>query len=118
MYANPRSLGGHVSKRHKGQSDVYNHKMKIRKERTQIREALSLAKLFVSKFAPNPNRHRYKFTQIRTYILKTRSHDLNGKELPESWFNSLRDEIAAQAPKISLWITFVAHINPGAYFIE
>ena len=77
--------------------------MKIRKERAQIREALSLAKLFVSKFSPAPKKtDRLKFTQIRTYILKTRSHDLKGKELPDNWFNCLRDEIAAQAPRISI----------------
>ena len=92
-----------MSKRHKGQSDTYNHKMKIRKEREQIREALNLAKLFVSKFSPNPKKtDRLRFTQIRTYILKTRSHDLKGKELSQTWFNCLRDEIAAQAPRISL----------------
>ena len=62
-YANPRALGGHVSKFHKGQSETYNYKMKIRKEREKIREALSLAKLFIQKFSLHPKKiDRVRYT--------------------------------------------------------
>lgn len=42
-YESARALGGHASKQHKGMSDAYNRKMKVRQERESKRQALKLA---------------------------------------------------------------------------
>ena len=48
LFKTSRALGGHYSKAHAGQSSNYQQKMEKRKERTNLRSALALAKQVIN----------------------------------------------------------------------
>lgn len=93
-----RSLGGHISKVHKGMSTAYKRKMLVRSERESKRMALCLAKQLLEKHASaRAVIHRSKLTALRNIVLETRADDLTKTEpgtiKSDLWFQDLAKEI-------------------------
>ena len=76
-FDNPRALGGHFSKQHKGMSDAYNKKMEVRESRTIYRDALHLAKELVQRHGRvDAKFQRSNLTYLRNVIISSREADL------------------------------------------
>ena len=76
-FDNPRALGGHFSKQHKGLSDAYNKKMEVRESRTIYRDALHLAKELVQRHGrADAKFQRSNLTHLRNVIISSRESDL------------------------------------------
>ena len=76
-FDNPRALGGHFSKQHKGMSDAYNKKMEVRESRTIYRDALHLAKELVQRHGRvDAKLQRSNLTYLRNVIISSREADL------------------------------------------
>ena len=69
-FTKAQALGGHVSKKHPNKSDSYNLKIQKRRERSDERALLNLAKRKFFEFYPNLeiNSHRWKVTHLKTQI--------------------------------------------------
>jgi hypothetical protein len=51
IFSNFRSLGGHFSNNHAGESDIFNHKKDVREKRTIEREAFKIAKnIYINEY--------------------------------------------------------------------
>jgi len=78
-------LGGHVSKKHPNLSDSYNLKIQKRKERSNERALLNLAKRKFFEFYPDLaiNSHRWKVTHLKHQIknLRAENPDASDEEI-------------------------------------
>ena len=108
-YPSSRSLGGHISKAHPGSSDTFTHKIKVRKERTHKRMALTLAKELLRKHTdPDLEVKVLKTIQapIRFYIEKVHSQTIRAHIdgtlpcIPDTWYDQLRSEILQHDNKL------------------
>ena len=93
LYSCSRKLGGHISKQHKGMSEVYNKKINKREQRKHLRVALKLAKQLFQLFAIAPKemeQKRYMVTTVRNIIVESRFEDINtvnpDEEKPQQWY--------------------------------
>ena len=100
IYPCPRTLGGHISKRHKGMSESYTKKINVREQRKHLRVALYLAKKLFQLYAIAPEemtQKRCMVTTIRNIIVKTRFEDINTQDPEEEkshqWYQSIVQEM-------------------------
>ena len=96
-----RSLGGHIGRSHKGQSEKSKKRNQTRSNGTQRRQALALAKVYFRLFAPNAEAiSKRKYTLISNFIYENRFADLTGETLPDSWFNQLKADVFQKMPRL------------------
>ena len=83
QFPKTQSLGGHISKKHSGQSESYAAKQKKRLENVHDREARKEAKqFFVAHTGKDPAAFRQKITEIKKILLKLKA-DPNPQEQEE-----------------------------------
>ncbi len=73
-FATPRSLGGHTSKAHPGQSEDYQKKLQVRESRKPDRECLQAAKeQFKLDTGLEPELNRSRVTALKKRLLAERN---------------------------------------------